>query len=65
MVPWLRALVALGEERVQFPTPIWCFTTISNFSYRRTDFIFKLPRAAGTHVVHAHIHAGKSFIPIK
>ena len=40
MAKWLRTLAIFAEDLVQFPTPTWWFTAISNSSYRASDPFF-------------------------
>jgi hypothetical protein len=48
MAYWLKALVVLAKDLVQFPAPPWWLRTICNSSSWGSD----LMRTPGTHGVH-------------
>ena len=51
MAQWLKDIVALPEDWVQFPAPTWQLTTICDFSPRDFDTLLI---SAGIHVMCMH-----------
>jgi hypothetical protein len=54
---WLsnRVFVALGEDRVQLPAPIWWLTRICNSRYGWSGDLFWPLQVSGTNVAQTHI----------